>query len=154
MPAFVDKNGESWSVELDYGLLEIVKQKTGFDLAGLLAQPDQIGNLLFAQPGTLISILWVVCEPDKRSGSPLTAGDWGRRFNGPAMQSAAEAMLEAIADFSHRSPVAKVIREKLPLALAKTDERAIAAIEREFLKWDTGSPGLSESTTDPTRSES
>ncbi|MBX3397486.1 MAG: hypothetical protein KF873_01985 [Gemmataceae bacterium] len=143
MAQYVDKAGETWTVDLDFGLIKQIQKETGVDFAAAMdGRGAGLSELLFAQdPGRLVAVLYVVCEAENKGLSPE---EWARRFNGPAIEAASEALIEAVADFFPRSRVGRAIKERLPKAMAAMDERAIreldARLDQAFSNWATGSP--------------
>lgn len=127
MAVFTDAAGREWEVSLTVGDLADVRTATGFDLSGALRSEEGLVDLLFGDPARLVSVLWVLCEP-AAVGTDVSPREFAHRFDGPTLEAAGEALLQAVADFFPRSRVGRAVRENLRATLDRMDEAAVAAI--------------------------
>lgn len=126
---FKDKNGGEWNLSLTVGLLGRIRERTQVDIGKAMRSNDGLAEVLFAEPETLVRILWIVCEQqaEKREASPEQFADL---FDGPTIEGATEALLGAVADFFPRSKISKLIKARLPEMLAKMDEQSEKEVNR------------------------
>jgi hypothetical protein len=117
---FLDKEGTEWVLELDVGLIEDIKEQTLIDFDLLLTQPDRLASVFLSEPKKLVEILWVMCEK-QATDKKLDPRAFGRRFDRPTLDRAANAIIVAVVNFYPRSSAGRVIAEKLPGLIAKMD---------------------------------
>ncbi len=134
MPTFSDKAGREWVLDLDVTALEQVESRTEVRLDQLLADGAAGLQTLFAQPRKLVRVLWVLIE-ERAAKVGLTPEQFGRSFDGDALERAADALLRAVADFtpSRRRPVLLAAIAKAQELEAKAVEIALAKIARTNL---------------------
>lgn len=148
MSRFVDGKGTEWKLVLDVGLLQEVKDETQVDLS-LVTKDTSWVNAIFADPGKLVSVLYLVCQ-DQVKELGLSPRDFARRFSGEVLERAGDALVGALASFFPRSRIATALRENLPKLLAKAETAMIARIEKAVnnpsldLTSATNSPGSAE----------
>lgn len=130
MAEFIDGKNK-WTVELNVGLIEDLKDKLNVDLDMLLEKPKEMAAHLFEHPKTLVGIMYMVCE-DQITERKLTPRQFAKLFNRPTMDLAVNAFIEAIMTFYPRSSVGGVVREKLPTVLAEMDRQMKTEAERKF----------------------
>lgn len=137
MAKFRDRAGDEWGVEITIGDLDALRA-AGLDLGKVGSDPAALDVL--DTPETVGKVLWVLCgeQAEKRGLSPE---QFARRFNGPTLFAAGDAVTEAVADFSQRPAVAAAIRSKLPGAMARLDAVKIAAWETVLEKVGTTPSG-------------
>lgn len=127
MGRFVDGKGTEWTVSLDVGVLQEVKDETGVDLSVITKDTSWI-TAIFADPGKLVSILHVLCR-DQIKELGLSPRDFARRFTGDVLEPAGDALVGALADFFPRSRIAQALRENLPKLWRKAEDQMIRKIE-------------------------
>lgn len=125
MPSFTDKNKADWIVELDIGKIEDIQDTNGVDLDMMMVSPERFTELLFASPRKLVSMLYVVCA-DQIKERKLSPRDFANLMNRETLDSAVNALLEAIIRFYPRSAAGRTMGNRIPQVLAKMD----AEIER------------------------
>lgn len=125
----MDYTGHEWRLLVTYGSAKRVKEETGVNLALAGAGATEWVDALFTDPGKLVGVLWELCAEQARAAN-VTAEQFGERFDGPTLDGAGNALMEAVADFFPRSRIAQAIREKLPQVVAKAETEAIARLER------------------------
>lgn len=127
MPKFTDKTGRTWNVELDVYTVGRLRSDCGVDLKkGGTA--EALGDLIFGDPEKTGQVLWTICE-EQAGKISVSPEQFAKAMNGPAIQAATDALMEAIIDFFHRSQQAAAIKSKLPSLLGKVDQAATKAIE-------------------------
>lgn len=128
MTEFTDKDGRAWTLRLTVGSLAAFRA-AGIDLSKALRSAEGLAEILFADPENLVRVLWVLCEGQaKEKGVDPQA--FAEGFDGPALESATEALLSAVADFFPRTAVGKALRESQPKTLAAMDRALIQAMTR------------------------
>lgn len=137
MAKFTDKLGTVWEVEFDLGTLEDIKKDAEVDLDALTGSDqdrDAFGELLVANRGRkLAEILWVICR-DQAEKLGIDPDQYFRRFNGPTLEKATIAFLEAFSDLSPRQVVGRTVRQHLPMLMEKTDRAIEAEMKVVLLK--------------------
>lgn len=111
-----------------FGVIDRAKAATGIDLAAVMEDHDRLASMLFKGLGRkLVECLYCVCSDtiDQRETTPE---EWADLFDGPTVERATTAFLEAISDFFPRSRVGKAIREDLPGMLEKMDTEIIETL--------------------------
>lgn len=151
MATFADKDGTAWSVALTVGDLEDCKE-AGADLRPVLRDETKLINLLFHEPDTLVRVMWVLCHRQAEADG-VEPEQFARLFDGPTLERASVALVEAVIDFFPRSKVAATLRANLHKLLAKMDADMSRAAEKrvdEILSGSaTSSPASSDSTPAP-----
>lgn len=141
MATFTDNAGDEWRVAFTFGLLDRIKAEAGFDLAAAMEDHEKLAGLLFKGLGRpLVEALYVACA-DQVEERGLTPEDWAHRFDGPAVERATVAVLEAVADFFPRTRVGEKIRGDLPGLLKEMDDHLIRVLEQNRRKSRAGSSG-------------
>lgn len=113
MKTFKDTNGKDWVVSVTVNTVKRVKAATNFDL--LSAVEDKAALMrLGTDPELMVDVLFAACETQAKERGVDGVAFAEAIGGGDGLESAANAMLEAMADFfpKHR-------REPLHLALAK-----------------------------------
>jgi hypothetical protein len=102
MPKCTDKLGREWELGITVADLKALRE-VGFDFVTFI--PEKASAVLF-DPEQLMRVLRVFAHvPKETPDDEFNAG-----FDGPAMQRAGEALLEACADFSPHSRLAAWLR--------------------------------------------
>jgi len=165
MASFVDTQGRTWLVRLNFGLVEDIKEQTGIDFLSP-SLPDVLREVS-QSPRKFVEALWVCCEAAAEK-SGVTPEDFGHSLDGDTLSDAESALLQALVDFTRR-PMRAVAQETMKMAQAAEKKLAENAMEklrqpdlvdvvvREMLSQDGESgksPESSESTPVLTASES
>ena len=142
MPAkFKDRLGREWELCLTVADLKTLRE-VGFDLSKATGSADGLVELLFGDPERLVAACCILAHtPDSVSGDDFAAG-----FDGPTLEAAGLAVVEAVVDFFPRSAVAKWMKERLTQGMAEFDAELI----RKLSSVSAGSlPGTPASTPAP-----
>lgn len=135
MAKFKDKKGREWTLEFDVGLLEVIKRETGIEFDSFTESPEsqeKFATMLLGGHGRkLVEVLWVLCE-EQATAIDVKPEDFGRLFTGPVLEAAQVALLEALADFSPRQVMGRVMKSHLPKILTKMDAAIEAGMNREI----------------------
>lgn len=125
MARFKDRTGEEWEIGFDLPIIPKVRA-AGFDLNKIGKDAAELDVL--DDPEKLGAVLWELCESqaEKRELSPE---EFAKRFDGPAIWAARDAVMEAIADFSQRPAVAAAIKTRLPGKMNQIEQAVIARWE-------------------------
>jgi hypothetical protein len=122
---FTDRHGGEWTLLITFGVIDRVQSETGIDLAAVMEDHDRLAAMLFKGMGRkLVETLHCICA-DQIIDRQTTSEAWADLFDGPTVERASSAFLEAIADFFPRSRVGKAIKEDLPGMLEEMDAEII-----------------------------
>lgn len=126
MAKFKDSDGREWALSLNVGLVAKLRTDAGFELGK--SMNAQIGETLFGDPEKIAKVLWVLVETqaENRGTSPES---FIFALDGPTLESASTALIEAIIDFFHRGEPAKRMKARLPEILAKADRETVQEME-------------------------
>lgn len=100
MPSFKDSNGREWLIKLDAPTVKEVRTALDFDLLA----DDAFGKLA-TDDLLLVDTLWIICRSQAGVGTGAASGNMtDREFgqslaNGDAIESAAQALIQARRDF-------------------------------------------------------
>ncbi|MCX7804797.1 MAG: hypothetical protein N3A38_06355 [Planctomycetota bacterium] len=97
MRAFRDNAGREWTVAVDIAAVKRVRDLMKLDLVGKDAA--SAFERLISDPVTLCDVLYAICKP-QADGAGVTDEDFGRAMAGDAIERAARALLEELADFT------------------------------------------------------
>lgn len=146
MSTFFDCKGRDWKLSLTVGALADVRRHAGLDFGKVLRSQTDLIALLFDDPENLVKVLWVLVSA-RAEERKVTPEDFACGFDGPALEQATEALLQAIADFFPRSQVAKVLKAQLTERLKEMDQMVIRQMTGSTSNGSPGdSPGSAEST--------
>lgn len=121
MPKFI-ASGIEFSIRITVGMLHKVQDETDVDLAKALGSESTLAELLFTDPSRFVSVLYVL------TGANEEPEDFACLFDGPALESAAEALLGALADFFPRSRVGAAMKQNLQTAMTRLDDALISRL--------------------------
>lgn len=138
MAVFRDSYGHEWSLRFTVGILSQLRA-VGFDLAALTKESDRWVEVLFAEPLTLARALWVLCRDEAKAGG-ISEDAFLAGLDGPTLDAAGDAMIEAIVDFFHRRQ-AGTIKSHLPAILAKINKTVADATAEKIRQGLSESPG-------------
>uniref|UniRef100_A0A7C4LQZ7 Uncharacterized protein n=1 Tax=Schlesneria paludicola TaxID=360056 RepID=A0A7C4LQZ7_9PLAN len=98
MKTFTDRQGRSWTIEVNYTSLRRVKAAAGVDLTKLVDPQADIVGQLTGDPFVLFDCLVAILQPqlDERG---LTAEQFGESLDEESADKAAVALIEAAIDF-------------------------------------------------------
>jgi hypothetical protein len=136
-----------WKVRLTVGLLGQIKRDTGIDLGAVMTQADRFQDLLFAEPGKLVEILWLVCEA-QAAADQITPEAFAGFFGGDELDAAIQALIDGAIDFFPRARGREAVKRALPRALAKMAVEAGRILDQKlatFLPSAGNSPDCAES---------
>lgn len=126
MSQFTDRDGRTWSLGVTVGDLKPLRE-FGFDLNKIVGAGSGLGEILFAEPERLVGVLYHLCEKQAEKAG-VTPEAFACLFDGPTIEAAGEALLEAVIDFSPRSRVARELKGRLKATLAAMDEELASRI--------------------------
>lgn len=149
MPQFHDAEQRPWECHLTIGSLRRVREAHGLDLK------DVAGDALqraVGDPETLCAIWWTLVA-EKAAGRDVSRESFEDAFRGDAIEEAAGALIEGLADFFPRR-LGAVLRAALAKGRAVQDEQLAKAHSALETSTDssTSSPASSASTPSPSPS--
>ena len=121
MAVFKDNAKQEWMIELDAPLIKAVRKECAVDLVSDTERPYE---RLYDDPILLVDTLWVLCRVQAQQRQ-IDQDKFAQLLTGDAIDSATEAILGAIVDFS---PSRK--REILRTLAAKTSKIRDLAMSR------------------------
>lgn len=139
---FTDCEGRTWKLRLTHGLAVEIKKATGVELGD--EKNGEWVALLFGERGTLVSVLWCLCEK-QAAEKGLTPEGFAYGFDGATLEAAGNALGVCVADFFPRSRISQALRSRWAEILQAGEEKAITAIMSAQLLGATNSPESSES---------
>lgn len=132
MAQFRDSTGREWVLSITYGASRALKAQAGCDLAAVANDGERLAAVLFGDPDQLVRVLWVLIR-EQAGAAGVAEGQFFDALSPEAMDGAADALMEAIADFFHRRR-AGAVKSHLPAMRRRIDEThaaAVAAAARE-----------------------
>jgi len=160
MATFTDAAGREWVVDIDVDALRRVRKRLDLNLMDAIGGPTL--ERLADDPVLLVDVLYVLCE-DQADRDGVSDEEFGRAMRGDALDAAARAFLEALADFCPKRK-ARLIRGlverggKAEEAILSKAEAMLASGEIERIltspspKPSTASPDSAASTPAPSPS--
>jgi hypothetical protein len=131
--AFNDRHGREWRLIIEVDAIERIRDETGVNLYELLDDEAKVLRKLMTAPRKLVEVLWVLVA-DQAAAAKVEAEDFGRSFDGDALEAASEAFQQEAVSFfpkpirqSARKLLAKG-RDLMQELLSQADEQ-IAAID-------------------------
>lgn len=140
MAQFTDRHGNDWRVDIIHGDIETLRKAHGICPRIDDAQFDRTLQVVFGDLDRFGALLYSLCREqiEERGLSPES---FARCFTAETFDVAAEAVLEAFADFSQRSRGARqALRRKLKGMLADLDREMEMRTEQR-LSTSSGSAG-------------
>lgn len=109
MPNVKDTTGRDWEVKLTVAGLERVQAETNFDLLNLL--DDNLAGLarLYDDPALMAHVMHAMCRSQVESAG-LSEEAFCECFGGEVLRLAADAVVEATADFYQNPKQAAILR--------------------------------------------
>lgn len=129
MASFKDASGRVWSLVITVDTIRRVRQLAGCDL--MQAIGGKLLEQLAVDPVLLVDVLAAACKP-QMDAAQVTAEQFGQAMVGDAIDDAAQALLQGLADFSP-SPTRKLLLRLIEAGRAgqaKAHELAMAAMDR------------------------
>jgi hypothetical protein len=96
MAKFKDNQNREWVVEITVATIKRVRSLLGVDL--LQIAEGKLTDAILSDPVMLVDVLYAVCKPEAEAGG-VSDEDFGRAMAGDAIDSATQALLEALASF-------------------------------------------------------
>jgi hypothetical protein len=134
MAKFTDYTGQEWTLRLTVYMVAQIRSETGINLA-LVSKDRGWVNQIFGDErddGKLASILFLLCEQQCQQAK-LSPEQFAQQLDGPTLEAAGQALVEAIADFFPSSSVAQALKKSLGQVRKAAEEKAVAAIEAATL---------------------
>lgn len=164
MHSFKDNGGRAWVLSIHVAAVKRVRALLGVDLYSLVDDRFEGLSKLLGDPVALVDVLYVLCR-DEAEKLGVSDEDFGRGMGGDAIQHAADAFLEELADFFPDPRVRAGLRKVIGASRTVKDrmldrlEATLDAIDPEAvartLSGSHGSaPASSASTRAPSRSAS
>lgn len=102
MAVFRDKTGRDWHVDINVSSLRRIRDGgLGVDLLDITDERKRVAARLMEDPLLLVGVLYEICRPEI-SIRNVTATEFGESFDGDAIDSAVDALLESLANFIPR----------------------------------------------------
>lgn len=98
MKTFTDRQGRSWTIEINYTSLRRVKAATGVDLTRLVDPKSDVMGQLTGDPFVLFDCLVALLQP-QLDDKGITAEQLGESLDEESADKAAVALIEAAIDF-------------------------------------------------------
>lgn len=98
MACFKDINGKSWEVRITPTSMRRVKQLLGLNISTCLQDEFKTLQEIFSDPITVVDLLYALCKPEA-DASRISDEQFGEAMVGDVLPAAANAFLEALADF-------------------------------------------------------
>ncbi|MDI1342507.1 MAG: hypothetical protein PSV22_00190 [Pseudolabrys sp.] len=111
-----------WLVVVSIGAVKRVRELAGVDLLRFFDPKQPLAAELSSDPIALASVLWSVCEP-QATKLGVSAEEFGESLYGDAIASGAEALIEAMVDFSPHPKERDALRRVLKTAKRVTEKR-------------------------------
>lgn len=148
MRTFTDANGQCWSIVVTVDTIRRVRQLASVDLMQVVG--GKLLEQIAADPVLLVDVLAAVCKPqmDARATTPA---DFGAAMHGDAIDQAAQALLQGLADF-FPSPTRVLLQRLIDASWAhqaKGQELASAALDRVILQMQAPTSGASSPSPPP-----
>lgn len=160
MKSFIDKNGETWDLELNIGTAMRLQSRLNINIENCINldsnKPKEISLLerITEDSILLFNIIYVLCETQVRERG-LTEEEFAERFSGDTIAAATDALLDEIENFS-RPAKRKILKRLRQISQEISDEagekmdqlfedpKFKEALEAALQKLSTNSPEFSE----------
>ncbi len=121
---FNDTSGRQWDVSLTVGAIKRVREALGLSLADL---SEQTLASLIDDPSLIADVCWHICKP---AAGSVTEEQFYAGLDGPTVDAASSALLEAVVNFcrSPRRPLVQKILDKL----RRVEAAAASVIEKRL----------------------
>jgi hypothetical protein len=138
MKTFTDRQGHSWTIEINYTSLRRVKAATGVDLTRLVDPKSDVMGQLTGDPFVLFDCLVALLQP-QLDDKGITAEQFGESLDEESADKAAVALIEAAIDFFQegkrmllKRAFAKVTTAAQRRQTASLDQALLAVESPEF----------------------
>lgn len=125
MAKFRDAEGREWELRITVGLLPKLRE-VGLNAARATEAFETV--LKEGDPEKIGQWLWALCE-EQAAKIGLAPESFAAGMDGPALFAAADAIAEALTDFSQRPTVAAKFKAKLSAVKTGAEAEAIRAVE-------------------------
>jgi hypothetical protein len=139
--SFRDNRNRTWLVEINVSAVRRVRALVGVDLSALLEDKLQPLAALLDDPVKLCDVLFALCQSQAQDRQ-VTDEDFGAALAGDALEAAADALLEALVNFS---PGRK--RAALRGVMAKSrrmGERVLERVQKKVTEFDPETVNIDE----------
>jgi hypothetical protein len=162
MKTFKDSEEREWTIEIDSAAIKRVRTLANINLLNII--DGSLHRQFEVDPTLLVDAVYCVCKP-QADARGVTDEQFGRAMRGDAIERAATALMEDLADFfpsGKRQMLKKVLSKVTALtdkaiqqANEKLDSPEFDRLVEETLNASSGGlPGSSGSTPDPSHSAS
>jgi hypothetical protein len=167
MRQFKDNAGRQWEVAVNVATVKRVRDVLAVDLLTVLDDDGKLLDRLADDPVFLVDVLYVLCS-EQAKGAGVTDEQFGQAMAGQAIDAAATALLEDLADFfpaARRTVLGRAIAKLRALEERQTafrvaildgpeldtlvDRQMREAWEQARGRWSGNAPGSSASTPGP-----
>lgn len=121
MPTFTDCLGREWNLRVTLADLRPLREM-GIDCAKVMTAMERLPDVLFGDAERLATAVY------RLSGCKLTTDEFAEGIDGPALESAGIALVEACVDFFPHSRIAQAMKGKVREALAEMGEQVASKI--------------------------
>lgn len=128
MSRFTDYKGRQWDLHLTAGNVAAAKRETGVNL-GMVSESNEWAEMLFGPHERFVALLFVLCK-DQATAQNISPDEFLCGFDGPALEAAGNALIEAIALFFPRSRIAAALRDGMQKMLDEADRQAVEKINQ------------------------
>jgi hypothetical protein len=101
MSEFVDSSGNAWQVRIDVSTIKRVRDKYGIDLSKVMSSQSELTRLA-DDVVLLVDVLFALVSPQAETRK-VSAEDFAHLLAGDTIESATNALMEAIIDFFPQS---------------------------------------------------
>ena len=129
MRTFTDTAGRSWNVELNTTAVKNVRTLLGVNLMSVLDDNCKLLAQLYDDPVLLVDVLYCVCR-EQAQKLDVSDEDFGRAMAGDAIEHAAVALTEELADFFRTARQRAMMRDILTKTRTLADRLMDAAEQR------------------------
>ena len=128
MKSFTDRQGRSWTIEINYTTLRRVRAVTGIDLTRIVDPKSNVMEQLTGDPFVLFDCLVAILQP-QLDEQEVTAEQFGEALDEESGDKASMALIEAIIDFF---PEGKrmLLRRALTKVLTAAERRQLATLDK------------------------
>ena len=128
MKSFTDRQGRSWTIEINYTSLRRVHALTGINLTRIVDPQSNVMEQLTGDPFVLFDCLIAILQP-QLDEKDVTAEQFGEALDEESGDKASMALLEAIIDFF---PEGKrmLLKRALTKVLTAAERRQLATLDQ------------------------
>ena len=127
MKLFKDNAGREWRISIDVAAVKRVRSLIGVDLMGIL--DGTLLEKLVSDPVLLCDVAYCLVKPDA-DAKGVSDEEFGKAMGGDALEHAAQALLEELADFFPQKK--RALLRKALVKLKALEEKALAAAEKRL----------------------